>query len=227
MCWLSRIVNRIRQILILLSLGIVVAVAFFGTASAQDSKPAIAVTQVDLAADTVEISNHGDTEVDVNGLFLCNFPSYAPIADAPMIGPGETITVDAGALGVNFDETQGEVGLYLSPAYDSSSEIVSYVEWGETGHARSSVGVSAGVWADGFVEVGDGTLVANSSAPTSPADWIVEVAAQPEEGEDQEPAEELPQTGADSAGLLLAGFGAIVTGSGMLVLRRSRLANPR
>ncbi|MEE9413847.1 MAG: LPXTG cell wall anchor domain-containing protein [Acidimicrobiales bacterium] len=221
-----QIVSRTWHIALLL-VGVGVALALPVGALAQDSKPSIAVTKVDLASDMVEITNHGDVEVDVNGMFLCNFPSYSPIADAPVIGAGETITVDAGALGVNFDEAQGEVGLYLSSAYDASSEIVSYVEWGEAGHTRSSVGIAAGVWAEGFVAVGDGVLIANNTSPSLPSDWVIEAVAQPDDDSEDEAADELAQTGADTDGLLLVGFGAIVTGSAMLVLRRSRFATIR
>lgn len=150
------------------------------TVTAQDAGT-VHVTGVDLLNDTVEITNSGGSEVDVNGLVLCNFPAYAPIAGADPIAPGETITVDAGSLGVALADDQGELGLYTESAFDDPDAIISYVEWGTSGHQRSSVAVEAGVWDGETVEAGS-SLSASVDNPTQAADWSAAAAVLAETG---------------------------------------------
>jgi hypothetical protein len=139
-------------------------------AGAQE-KPTLAITEVDANTSVVSITNHGDTDVDPNGIILCNFPAYAPIAGADVIGPGETITVDSGAAGVLLDAGGGEFGLYTGNDFTDASLMVSYVEWGTAGHQRSPVAVAADVWDGEFVDAGTGVLSASVDNPTSAADW--------------------------------------------------------
>ena len=56
---------------------------------------------------------------------------------------------------------------------ESSTASLSYVEWGKSGHERSSVAVNAGIWPDNaFVETTAGTTRIASNLPaTSPDDW--------------------------------------------------------
>lgn len=208
--------GRVRVGVTLVAVILTLVFAVSGSvAGAQDSKPTIAVTGVDLNSGTVAITNNGDAEVDVNGLILCNFPAYAPIADAPVIAPGETITVDSGAAGVALDAATGEMGIYTSPDYENPDAMITYVEWGEPGHQRSPVAIAAGVWAEGTAEAVDGVLAASTNSPTGPDDWAAS-AQGGEEAEETAEAEttELAQTGTETsavlvtvaAALLLAGF---------------------
>lgn len=226
--------NKIRSVAAsvgaMLMLGVVLAVVPAAGAGAQDAKPTLAVTAVDTNAGTVEITNHGEAEVDPNGIILCNFPAYAPIEGADMIPPGGSITVDSGAAGVALDPAGGEMGLYTSPAYEDPNAIITYVEWGEPGHQRAPVAVEAGIWADGVAEADGGVLTASTSQPTSPADWGAGAAAEEpaaeetsEEAAAEEPTE-LANTGTDA--YWMAGIaGALVLLGFMLVGmgRRSRV----
>ncbi|MFT5531403.1 MAG: hypothetical protein ACI91O_001427 [Candidatus Poriferisodalaceae bacterium] len=192
---------------------VLAALAVFGlvillpaAAGAQRARPTIAVTGADLNAGTIEVTNHGDANVDINGLILCNFPAYAPISGVPVIGPGETIEVDSTALGVALDPTSGEMGIYTAAGYEDPDTMVTYVEWGDAGHKRAPVAIEAGVWANGVAEITNGIIRASSDNPTSPADWAANAEAS-----------ELARTGANltvtllvlAGFLLLAGFAIV------------------
>ncbi|MGI9621975.1 MAG: LPXTG cell wall anchor domain-containing protein [Acidimicrobiales bacterium] len=185
-------------------------------AGAQNSKPTISVTAADLNAGTVEITNHGDAEVDVNGLILCNFPAYGAIADAPPIAPGETITVDSGAAGVPLDPTTGEMGIYTAPEYENPDAIITYVEWGAPGHQRAPVAVAAGVWTEGTAEVVDGFIVASVDNPISPDDWVVST-QDTETAGDEADTTELAQTGTETTFVLVTIAAVLVLGGLMFV----------
>jgi len=193
--------------LAVVALGVgVAALGAAPTVSAQDAGT-IAVTGIDLENDTVEITNSGDTEIDINGLVLCNFPAYAPIEGADPIAPGASITVDAGAHGVALADDQGEFGLYTESSFEDPNAIISYVEWGTSGHQRSSVAVEAGIWDGGVVPAGT-SLSASVDSPTSASDWTTT------------PAPTLAETGtgtwvmaAIAGALVAAGVGASALGS--------------
>ena len=191
------------------------------TAGAQDAAPTIAVTGVDLANSTIEITNHGDADVDPNGIILCNFPAYAPIEGAEVIPPGGSITIDAGAHGITLDPTSGEMGLYTSPDYENADAIISYVEWGDPGHQRAPVAVAAGLWVEGSADISDGVLTATTTTPTSPADWVAGAAddAAGDTAAEETETTELAQTGTAawlmaSAALGLLAFGGLLVGFG-------------
>ncbi|MEL7124267.1 MAG: hypothetical protein AAFO07_32830, partial [Bacteroidota bacterium] len=131
---------------------------------------------------TVELKNIGDTTVDVSGYWLCDFPAYQRISDsnlqcgATSMNPGDILTVDNFNT-ISWDD--GEMGLYTSSAFSSSAAIVDYVEWGSSGHGRSSVAVAAGIWStDDFVPAfsdeeslqfdGDGNESSDWAATSSP-----------------------------------------------------------
>lgn len=186
-------------------------------AAAQDAKPSVAITSVDLNSGTFVLTNHGDTDVDPNGLIVCNFPFYAPIEGAETLAPGASITIDSGALGVELGLEDGELGIYTEPDYENSAAMVTYVEWGSTGHQRSSVAIRAEVWAEGVAEVTDGTLTAGVTPPVSPADWAAGAGAAADE------PTELADTGVE-AGLLAVIATALVAGGALFAGARRRLA---
>ena len=69
----------------------------------------------------------------------------------------------------------GEIGLYNSNSFGSADAIVSYVEWGSSGHGRSATAVEAGIWVSGgFVPttVDSGAILASRTPPTDPSHWV-------------------------------------------------------
>lgn len=203
-----------------LLLSVVLAVAPASVAGAQE-KPTLSLTSIDLNAGTVVITNHGDADADPNGIILCNFPAYAPLAGLDMIPAGGSITVNTGDFGVGFDAASGEMGLYTSQDYENPDAIIAYVEWGDPGHQRSPVAVAAGIWAEGAADASAGVLNAVSTTPAGPADWTGEAAAAQEDPPAEE-EEELAQTGTEAWLIATVGGLLVLGGLSMLGMRRRR-----
>ncbi len=189
-----------------------VAVIALASPAAAQAAPTIAVTAVDPAAGTIELTNYGDAEADPNGIILCNFPAYAAIEDAPAIAPGASITIDSAAHGVALDPSGGEMGHYLTPSYEDPTQIISYVEWGEPGHQRAPVAIQAGIWADGVADASSGVLTASTDNPTSPADWAGAAEGAADDGGADE---ELAQTGTETVLLAVIGVALVLGGVGV------------
>lgn len=192
-----------------------------GPASAQDDKPDIAITAVDLANQTVTIHNNGDAEFDPNGIWLCNFPSYAAISGAPVIAPGESITIDSAGTGVNFDADGGEMGLYTTNDFESSDGMVSYVEWGDSGHERAGVAAAAGVWDEVAVDAaGESVITATTTAPSASTDWVAGAGTDDAAEAEAAQTDDLPATGADTWPLLA--IAVVMMGAGLLLINGRR-----
>ncbi len=97
----------------------------------------------------VELKNVSASTIDISSYWLCNFPAYQQISNLT-VDCGST-NLAAGAIVVidgfsPVSNTDGELGLYTSSAFGSSTAIEDYVEWGSSGHQRASVAIAAGVW---------------------------------------------------------------------------------
>ena len=81
--------------------------------------------------------------------------------------------IDAGGRFGSLSASGGEIGLYRDSNFGSTSSIVSYVEGGSSGHARSGVAVGAGIWGDGdFVDAEGAVLIAATvEPPLGAGDW--------------------------------------------------------
>lgn len=96
----------------------------------------------------VEIINTGADSVNLAGVFICEFPDYqnlVEVVDVEALGAGETVQVAAEHLG-GISADSGEAALYNGNDFGSSDAILSYVQWGEGDHRRSSVAAEAGIW---------------------------------------------------------------------------------
>ena len=117
------------------------------------AKPAVSITAVSFEAGTVTIRNDGDTDLSLDGMFMCNRPSYAGLP-AETVAPGATYDVDVSAIEVG--SSFGEFALYTSNDFGSAEAIVAYVQWGSAEQGRSSVAVEAGLISEGeFVDNGE------------------------------------------------------------------------
>jgi len=104
----------------------------------------------------VELLNVSNTTIDISNYWLCNFSSgnrYQQISGTTIVcgnslvlAPGEFVTVQSS---ITIGTADGEMGLYNSSSFGSSAAMLDYVEWGFTGHGRSSVAVGAGIWTTG------------------------------------------------------------------------------
>jgi len=161
----------------------------------ENAAPAFAITAVTFGeAGFVQITNFGNGAGDLSGHWLCQRPAYLELP-ATELGPGESVWVTAnggdlefvgsvvgvvdaaGRLG-SFSLSTGELALYTSQSFGDASAIVDYVEWGSSGHGRSSVAVEAAIWPDGgFVEIPDGTvtITTGSVGADDPAEWAADL----------------------------------------------------
>ncbi len=136
----------------------------------------IVLNEID-GADLVEISNTSTSTVDISTYWLCNFPAYDQLQNLTIncggdliLAPGELVVVETS---FDIDEADGEMGLYTSNSFGSASDIIDYVEWGSSGHTRSSVAVAAGIWSSGdFVSAfANGTVIEFDGMGDSSSDW--------------------------------------------------------
>ena len=111
--------------------------------------------EVDFMSSTswVELYNAGDTETDVSGLVLCDFPTYSVISTLTVLSG--TTTIPAGGYLVlewaNLDD-DAEVGLYQADVgenFDDASLMIDYMQYGSAGHQREVTAVEAGLWTAG------------------------------------------------------------------------------
>ncbi len=135
-------------------------------APAGGSTADLAITEV-VFGDHFTITNLGDSPVDVDGLWVCNRPSYVPLA-AAVIAPGESIEVAASQLSV--PDGGGEVALYSSRNFDDSSKLLDYVAWGGGG-GRSTEAADAGQWPAGETVTVTGAIISAPTGGESAADW--------------------------------------------------------
>ncbi len=103
----------------------------------------------------VEIVNNGADDADLNGIYLCQFPTYADLGtlvDGATLAAGASVQIPAASWG-GLDAATGEAALYNGDTFDSADAILSYVQWGEGDHQRAGVAAEAGLWppADVFV----------------------------------------------------------------------------
>ena len=111
----------------------------------------IVINEFQPATNTVEIKNVGANATNVSSLILCSFPVYTTLSTMTivsgdlMLDPEEIVVLSGHSMNVANDE----LGLYLTNAFTNPASMIDYVEWGSTGHVRSSVAVSAGIWQTG------------------------------------------------------------------------------
>ncbi len=113
--------------------------------------------------DRFEIKNTGNTSVDISSYWICDFPAYNQLSTLTIecggdliLDPGEIVTL---VSAFDISEADGELGLYLNTQYSNPGSIIDYVEWGSTGHSRSSVAVAANIWTTGdFVPAFSSTM---------------------------------------------------------------------
>lgn len=150
---------------------------------------AITSISVGPAGQDVVITNIGNATGSLEGFALCQRPRYHTFGDIEL-APGEFIAVSLGGdvflpppgaketttanIG-SIEADDGEIGFYSRPDFSNSDVIVDYVEWGSSGHGRSSVAVDAGIWNSGdFVATSGETvfLFANSIPTDGAEDWM-------------------------------------------------------
>lgn len=98
----------------------------------------------------VEIANRGDEPASLDGIQLCQFPTYVDlgtVVDGASIPAGESVQIPAATVG-GLSVDGGEAALYAAPDFTNPEAIFAFVQWG-TGGARSEVAAAAGIWPSG------------------------------------------------------------------------------
>lgn len=129
----------------------------------------LVIAAVDFDAGTYTVRNDGNGDLDLTGFWACNRPSYSELP-GEVLAPGESLDISTG--GLSLSATSGELGIYNSNAFSSSSAIQAYVQWGSDSHGRTDTAVSGGAWTAGeFVDNGGAAIVSSGSNPITAADW--------------------------------------------------------
>lgn len=117
--------------------------------------------------DHVTITNNTDQEISLDGMWLCNRPTYFGLSGS--LAPGESIEISAGDLR-GIAAGGGEVGFYISRSFGDASAMTDYVAWGGGG-GRESVAVEAGLWADGDKAPSDGGAITRTDEASGAGSW--------------------------------------------------------
>lgn len=129
----------------------------------------LVIAAIDFDEGTYTLRNDVDAALDLSGYFACNRPSYVELP-AATLDPGATLDISTGGLSLSADD--GELGVYDSQSFSSTSAIQAYVQWGSDGHGRTGTAVDAGVWTAGdFVDNAGASIVSIGSNPISARDW--------------------------------------------------------
>ncbi len=115
----------------------------------------------------VEISNSGDSDVSLDGLWLCQFPNYLPLSGT--IAAGDVLQIEALGVG-GLSSSGGEAALYSAREFDSAKAILDYVGWG-TGGKRGEVAAQAGIWPQGVTVSAPSDFIELGGAPGDPEAW--------------------------------------------------------
>jgi hypothetical protein len=124
------------------------------------------------SAGYVEITNISDAAASLDGLWLCQQPSYHELSGT--LEPGESLRLDAADSRYgSLKADGGAMGLYTSAEFGSPDAIIGYVAWGPSGHGRLGVAINAGVWTeDSSVDATGAALISTiEPAPVSAEGW--------------------------------------------------------
>ncbi len=137
----------------------------------------------DGASKWVELQNTGDTDFDITGLILCDFPDYPTVHGLTALDGGSNVIPAGGFLVVAWpnldadDDGDAEVGLYNvgTANFDDAGLLLDYMQYGEADHRREATAVTAGVWEAGaFVAspASGSSLQLVDNTATGVANWV-------------------------------------------------------
>ncbi len=133
----------------------------------------LAISEIGFgSAGYVEITNISDGTASLEGLWLCQQPSYHALSGT--LEPGESVRFDAADSRYGtLNADRGAMGLYTSSDFGSSDAIIGYVAWGPSGHGRLGVAITAEVWTeDSSVDAtGASLIITTEPAPISAEGW--------------------------------------------------------
>lgn len=152
-----------------------------------NATPMICRTQVVISEvlpnSTFELHNIGDTIVDISNYYICNFPTYRRLSTLTLesgnlqLAAGAKIVFSSAGL---YMTTNAELGLYTTNSFGSASALISYLEWGATGHQRSGLAQSNGIWdGDAVSAFTDEQSLLRGGDGFTAASWIIKTTTTP------------------------------------------------
>jgi hypothetical protein len=131
----------------------------------------VRITEVNVSARTVELTNFGSTAVDLTAWRWCHRFTYS--------SPGGSIAAgQTKQYSLTFNQTSSDIGLYNSSSFASSTAMQDFVQFGGTAIGRESVAIAKGIWAASqalTVPASGLSFHAKSAAPMGSrfSDWFV------------------------------------------------------
>ena len=98
---------------------------------------------------TFELRNTGNSTVNLSNYWICDFPDYRRLDQLTIecgslnLAAGEEVVFTAPGL---HEPGDSELGLFNTNSFGSAAALEAYIEWGSTGHQRSSLAVGRGLW---------------------------------------------------------------------------------
>ena len=102
-----------------------------------------------FANGTFELRNTGNSTVNVSNYWICDFPDYRRLDQLTLecgdlnLAAGAEVVLTAPGL---HETNDSELGLYTRNSFGDASALVSYLEWGSSGHQRAGLAVGNGIW---------------------------------------------------------------------------------
>ena len=102
-----------------------------------------------FANGTFELRNTGNSTVNVSSYWICDFPDYRRLDQLTLecgdlnLAAGAEVVLTAPGL---HETDDSELGLYTRNSFGDASALVSYLEWGSSGHQRAGLAVGNGIW---------------------------------------------------------------------------------
>jgi len=134
--------NRFFQSIQLFALTILLA---FGYSSANAQ---VIISEV-FANGSFELRNTGTGTVNVSSYWICDFPDYRRLDQLDLecgsldLAAGAEVVLTAPGL---HETNDSELGLYTRNSFGDATALVSYLEWGSSGHQRAALAVGNGIW---------------------------------------------------------------------------------
>lgn len=145
----------------------------------------VAIIELEIGGpvSTLVLKNFSDSNVSLEGWYLCNVPSYWGLpADLELASgdevridfqPGERAQINAGGALGELTDGAGELALYRDNNFSSSASIVSYVGW-NGGKARKSVAQGAGIWGANDVTAAAADILVFTGAGEGAGGWSIQ-----------------------------------------------------
>ncbi|OUR93310.1 hypothetical protein A9Q87_05005 [Flavobacteriales bacterium 34_180_T64] len=118
------------------------------------SNAQIRIVEVDPSTNRITIRNFGSSSnpENISNYWLCKYPTYEQFGGMTIISGSFNLAVGSEVTftsSIPFDVVDGELGIYNTSSFGSSTAMEDYMQWGTAGHEREAVAVAKGIWTAG------------------------------------------------------------------------------